>query len=119
MAKMSLREMEKKTPFLKLCMIRGVMLKAEEMGVDRMEIFPQKTGSEEWEIDFTVNGRELASFEIFEEILKRGREDYIKEQALQLINDKFNDIDEAVYELREEIKDKVKSVCNQFKLQLE
>jgi len=91
--KTTIKEMREKSDFLHHMMIKSVT----RLGTVN-EVWPEFPADGKWDITLTMNGVELPIVEAFEE-LKESLDINIREEAMNIIHDKFFDLDETLNDL--------------------
>ena len=91
--KTTIKEMREKSDFLHHMMIKSVT----RLGTVN-EVWPEFPADGKWDIKLTMNGVELPIVEAFEE-LKETLDINIREEAMNIIHDKFFDLDETLNDL--------------------
>ena len=97
--------MKERDTFLGYCLIKGVTHKYK----NKKTFLPKVEGGHD--VQFIVNGVELPLLEIFKDI-ENQIEEMVRKKALELLEEKFADMSDFVYQITEELKRKAKERLN-------
>jgi hypothetical protein len=95
-------------------MVEGATKLSQKIGGDITTIWPEmfdkdssNNDEKEWELQVMLNGKELPAREVFEHIDSQ-IEEMVEKKALEIINDRFSDLEELLYGIREDIMERVR-----------
>ncbi len=94
--KLTIREMQAEASYLEWAVISASTLKDENIE----NIWPEMPKDGKWDIKLIVNGVELPIVEAFEQ-LREQDERRIGKEAIRIIEDKFTDLENVLFDLRE------------------
>jgi len=98
--KATIKELREKAGFLYDMILKSVTMKGNVN-----DIWPEFPKDGKWDVKLIMNGVELPLIEAFEE-LKETLDSHVKEKAMDLISDKFSDLNEIIHDLSEGAKRK-------------
>lgn len=100
-------------------MIEGATELSEAVGKDLTKIWPEMfkknldPKGEEWELQVMLNGVELPAREVFDHIDSQV-EEMVEKKAIQIINERFSDIEDLMYDIQGDIEERMRAAFPDF-----
>lgn len=111
--KITYDDIRKKNSFFDWFLIHAITLKDKQSGERVINKLRPEDGK--WDIKLTIEGIELPLLETFEDLQKQDKE-RITEKAIELMDEKLNEITEVLMELHGRSEEEVKAIIQGKKL---
>lgn len=107
--------------FIEYFMVEGATKLSQAIGKDLTAIWPEmfdkdlsNEDKKEWEFQVMLNSIELPAREVFEHINSQINE-MVEKKALELIDERFSDIEDLMYDIQGDITERMRMAFPDFK----